>query len=101
MTTFTRKKKLSSIVLNTWDITMYGGGKTKENSGGDTEYMKSLSATPSSHYKSNDFEHLLWQLLLEKKLVINSTEHMRYNNVWGVEKSRKIQGGDKGYISKI
>ena len=45
------------------------------------------------HIKFNDFELELWQLFWKETLVINSTEHMRYNNLWELKNPGKLRGG--------
>ena len=52
------------------------------------------------HIKFNDFELELWQLFWKETLVINSTEHMRYNNLWELKNPGKLRGGGGGAKKK-
>ena len=50
------------------------------------------------HMKFNDFELELWQLFWKETLVINSTEHMRYNNLWKLKNPGKLKGAQRKSI---
>ena len=52
------------------------------------------------HIKFNDFELELWQLFWKETLVINSTEHMRYNNLWELKNPGKLRRGGGGAKKK-
>ena len=59
------------------------------------KYLKTLSATPSSHWISNLMTLSLYHdnLFWKENLIINSTEHLRCNKLWELKNPEKLRGG--------